>query len=207
MRGRRRKDQSAAKPEAFDEYVPHPRYGQGPRYTGLHVERSATLRPGEPLVYLHWHGGAGGAARVPGTAVVADVSRQVITTMGVTHYFDERRVCAGCQRPFLFFADEQKHWYEELRFSLEADCKRCVPCRKEEQVVSHARARYEELTHVADRTPDLDLEMAECCLLLVEAGVFGRRQTEHVRALLRRAPAAERRRLLERVAAIETAGD
>lgn len=126
-----------------------------------------------------------------------------ITTMGVTHYFDERRVCRDCQRPFLFFADEQKHWYEELRFTLEADCMRCVPCRKDEQVVSRARGRYEALVHVADRTAEQDLEMAECCLLLVEAGVFGRRRTEHVRALLKRAPAADRQRLLERVVAAE----
>jgi hypothetical protein len=52
------------------------------------------------------------------TAVAADVSRQIFTTMPVTHYFDVKRVCRGCQRPFLFFADEQKHWYEELGFSI-----------------------------------------------------------------------------------------
>ena len=40
----------------------------------------------------------------------------------MTHYFDAKRVCRKCERPFLFFAEEQKYWYEDLRFPLEADC-------------------------------------------------------------------------------------
>jgi hypothetical protein len=30
----------------------------------------------------------------------------------------------------LLFAEEQKYWYEELKFPLEANCLDCVPCRK-----------------------------------------------------------------------------
>jgi hypothetical protein len=153
------------------------------------------------MVNFHWHSPE--ADRVANTAVKADISRQRFTTFAVTHYFDSRRVCRDCERPFLFFADEQKHWYEELGFSIEADCDRCLACRKEQQGIARQRESYERLFHVEHRTPAENLEMAECCLALVEASVFGRRQTERVRMLLRDAPAKARERLMRRVLAIE----
>ena len=38
------------------------------------------------------------------------------------------------------------------------------------------------------RTVEQDLEMADCCLALIEQGTFHRRQTERVRMLLKRIP-------------------
>ena len=166
----------------FHDYVPHPRYGQGPRFTGLNpVSDYATGK-----VFLHWHSGPD--VRIPNTAIAADLSRQKPATVAVTHYFDAKRVCVDCRRPFIFFAEEQKYWYEELGFPLEVDCVRCVPCRKKQQGLDAARQRYEELFHVQQRTPEQDLEMAECSLLLVEAGLFGKRQLERIRGILNKAP-------------------
>jgi len=125
--------------------------------------------------------------RIPGTAVAADCSKQKFVAMGVTHYFDRSKSCQDCKRPFIFFAEEQKHWYEELGFSLDADCVRCVPCRKREQGVAGRLHRYEELFHIPERTADESLEMAECCMALIEGQQFGRRQTERVRMLLKAA--------------------
>jgi hypothetical protein len=193
-----------AKSNEYDSYVPHPRYGQGPRLTGLNPEPNYEY--GEQFVYLHWHSRD---CRVPNTAIVADTSKQHITTMRVTHYFDVKRTCSGCRKPFLFFAEEQKYWYEELGFSLEANCDRCVPCRKKEQGIARQRQRYEELQHVVDPSADELLEMAECCLALIEASLFTVKKLERVRMCLNRladVPRHEKRRgeLLDRVRRLET---
>ena len=179
----------------------HPRYGRRPCITGLHPVEPATIEPGEPYVRFHWHSSE--PDRIANTAIKADVSLQRITTMGVTHYFDVKRVCQGCRRPFLFFAAEQKHWYEELGFSLEADCNRCVPCRKQQQGIARQRETYQRLFHVEHRTPEENLEMAECCLALMEASVFDRRQTERVRMLIRNVPEKARQGLMQRVVELE----
>lgn len=112
-------------------------------------------------------------------------------------------MCQGCRRPFLFFAAEQKHWYEELGFSIEADCNRCVPCRKQQQGIAHKRETYQRLLHVEHRTPEENLEMAECCLALMEASVFDRRQTERVRMLIRSGSQTARQGLMQRVLELE----
>ena len=140
-------------------------------------------------VYLHWHSPEG--VRVPDTAVEADPDRQSPATVHVTHYFDSRRTCEGCGRPFLFFADEQRFWYEELGFPLEADAVRCVPCRRETRGLERTRSRYEELSR-AERGPEEELELAECLLELVTSGGFGFRAREKLRALVKRLPAGPR---------------
>ncbi len=106
----------------FDDYANHPMFGSGPRYTGLNPSD-------EPLkAFFHWHSPVG--VRIPNTAVVADVSAQEMATVPVTHYFDSRRVCRTCGVKFIFFADDQKYWYETLKFRLDADCVNCWDCRK-----------------------------------------------------------------------------
>lgn len=126
------------------DWVPHPRYGAKPRVTGLDPD------PDAPDVQLHYNVNffterqkadmlryAGHVPEpraeqrhIPGTAVVADLSKQKPATLPVTHYYDIEKRCVECSRLFLFFAEEQKHWYEELGFTLDADCVRCAPCRK-----------------------------------------------------------------------------
>ena len=69
----------------------HPRFGKGPRRTGLDVAGTP-----DGKVFLHWHSGPG--VRVPNTAVAADLSRQKPATVPVTHYFDAKRVCRKCGR-------------------------------------------------------------------------------------------------------------
>lgn len=203
MPKRRRSRTSAPRPrrDEFDDYVVHPRYGQRPRITDLQPLSSATILLGEPYIKFHWHSPE--SDRVANTAIKADVSLQRFTTMPVSHYFDVKRVCKGCGRPFLFFAAEQKHWYEELGFSIEADCDRCAPCRKQQQGIARQRETYQRLFHVEHRTPEENLELAECCLALMEASVFDRRQTERVRMLIRNVSEKARRGLMQRVLELE----
>jgi hypothetical protein len=182
----------------YDAYVEHPRFGRGPRITGFNPETNYDVAPGQPLVKLHWHSPPD--RRIANTAVKADVSKQIFTTLPVTHYFDSKRTCYRCQRPFIFFAEEQKHWYEELGFSIEVDCDRCVPCRKKDQGIARRRRRYEELFHVAHPSDEELLEMAECCLSLIEASIFSPQKEERVRMLLNRAgDHAAKRKLRDRL--------
>ena len=188
----------------YTQFVTHPRYGQRPRITGLNPESDYGGN-----VFLHWHSPK--ECRIPNTAIRADLSRQSPATVPVTHYFDAKRQCRDCCRPFLFFAEEQKYWYEELGFALESDCIRCVVCRKNQQGLEYKRERYEELFHVSDRTIEQNLDMADCCLSLVEAAVFHKRQLQRVRMILKKLPSelndSSRARcndLWERLLALET---
>jgi hypothetical protein len=165
-------------PAEYAGFVEHPRYGKRPRFTGLDVADSPDGR-----VYCHWHSPPG--VRVPNTAVVADVSRQGKATLHVTHYFDAKRVCRKCGRPFLFFAEEQKHWYEDLMFPLEADCLDCAPCRKDEQRLRVVRQKYDALLEKTARTQADTLELVECGLFLVESALFSAKLLAKLRGLLK----------------------
>lgn len=183
-------------------YVPHPRYGASPRYTGLDPS------PDDPGVFLHFNTNfftekqlasfrqytrfdwkpLEDQHHVPGTAVAADLARQSPATMPVTHYFDIERRCRDCGRWFLFYACEQKHWYEELGFSLDSDCVRCVPCRKERQGDEARRARYVELCGQEERSVEDEVWMADYRLAQVAAGAFSPAQLERVREFLNKFP-------------------
>jgi hypothetical protein len=149
----------------------------------------------KPLLEAFRRGGWGipqprddGPRLIPGTAIAADLTRQSAATVPVTHYYDEERRCLDCRRWFLFFAEEQRFWYEELRFPIEADCVRCHPCRRVERERQRTKQEYDDLMTLAEPTPDEMARMAFARILLVEAGSFHPRQLEHVRAFLRRHP-------------------
>lgn len=186
----------------YDEFVEHPRYGRYPRVTGLDPGRTA------PGVCLHWNatnpdeiakayrelvGHEPGfqsqeRRRIPGTAIVADTAKQQPATVQVTHYYDVERRCCDCRQPFIFFAQEQKHWYESLRFPLEADAIRCPLCRQRNQALARARSCYDRLVKLSSRTEAETGRLIAALLTLMENGVFNLRQTEHVRALLKTLP-------------------
>jgi len=165
--------------DRYSEFVEHPRYGRRPNITGLNPE---TEYGGS--TFIHWHSPK--ECRIPNTAISADVNRQTAATVPVTHYYDVIRQCRDCGRSFIFFAQEQKHWYEDLGFGLDSNCVRCAACRKRQQGIARQRERYEELFHVPNKTTAETLEMADCCLSLIATGTFSSRQTERVRMLLNR---------------------
>jgi hypothetical protein len=133
-----------------------------------------------------------GSRMVAGTAISANLSKQTPATVPVTHYYDIDKTCRDCGLQFIFFADEQKYWYVELGFPLDADAVRCQPCRRRLQSIAELRKRYEELIHLPSRTIEETMEIADSCLMLVEEGVFHSRQVEHVRALLNQVPESGR---------------
>ena len=166
--------------DEFASFVEHPRYGRGPRITGKNPQTNY----GDTII--HWHSPTD--CRIPNTAVIANTSRQKEPTVAVTHYYDVKRRCRDCGRLFIFFAEEQRHWYEVLRFGLDSDCVRCVACRKSEQQTAHLRQRYESHLDRSDRTDKETLELIDCALTLVEHSVFGYRTLQRARALLNSFP-------------------
>jgi hypothetical protein len=206
-------------PEDYADYVEHPRFGKAPRYTGLDLNLDS------PAVHLHWRTGyqTEGQLRsrdrmlvemgdpshrillssiperipvlIPGTAVEADLSRQTYSPSPVTHYYDIDRTCYDCKRKFLFFAEEQKHWYEDLGFPLDSNAVRCTDCRKLHQNIAltrkrfvEIRKRFEQMLSLSSRSIEETLEMLDDCLTLIEAEEFSIRQCERVRMLLKRIP-------------------
>jgi hypothetical protein len=199
----------------YDSYVEHPRYGRYPRLTALNPNAY------DPSVQLHWNAGniheirrrtkqilgeslgflnelaamtPDVLPRIAGTAIPADLSKQNFRTIPVTHYFDIERVCRSCRRPFIFFAEEQVYWFEDLRFPLESDCVRCPACRKNERILAKSRSTYEKLATATARDRNDNLKMADCALTLVENGVFQNRVLQRVAALLKTIPESERGR-------------
>lgn len=192
--------------KAQNGYVEHPRYGKVPRLTGLDADMDSMdvhlhyrLRTfTRPLFDAFRRGGwqipeigEDSPRLIPGTAIAADLTRQTPSTMPVSHYYDEERRCIDCRRLFVFFAEEQRYWYEELHFPLDADCVRCYPCRRQQRGIERTKRDYEELVTLADPSPDDMARMAFARLLLVESGRFHSRQLDHVRAFLRQHPSHE----------------
>lgn len=186
-------------PRRRSYYVKHPRYGNQPRVTGLNVDKQAIevhvrAYTEEELASLFKAGGLHGVDPahvgflIPGTAIVADPSRQHGSSMLNSHYYDIERKCRDCSRPFLFFAEEQRHWYEELGFPVDADCIRCHPCRRACQDLDWIVQRYEKLLQLKEPSPDMQAELADHRISLVHAGRFHVRQLEQVRAFLSRHP-------------------
>ena len=190
--------------DEYADFVAHPRYGQHPHFTGLNPQENY-LPESEHYAFLHWHSPVG--SRIANTAIVANVSRQTSATVPVTHYFDTKRQCRDCTRPFIFFAKEQQFWYEELGFRLDGDCIRCFTCRKKRRGLENARMRYEELFHVACRTIGEDREFVKCWLELVEGAIFHCSKVAQMRALLGRlflqATDNEKRELLKLLGRLE----
>ena len=116
---------SSAEPSDYDAYVEHPRYGKRPRITGIDPQED----PERGLLF--WISPP--ECRIPYTAIKADMDRQNITAFPIPWYFDQRKICKDCERPFIFFAEEQRYWFEELGFYLGTECLRCAKCRKEKR--------------------------------------------------------------------------
>lgn len=153
----------------YRHYVEHPRFGRSPRLTGFNPQDR--IVDGFSL-NVHWN--ASECDRIPNTAILAEPSRQVPDSYGgrVAYYYDVRRVCRDCGHHFIFFAEEQKHWYEELGFRLEVDCVRCVPCRRKRRESDRWLTRYHELVAHDPPAPSRCLELAKLTADLIEAGEF-----------------------------------
>lgn len=124
-------------------YVSHPRYGNAP----MHQQRRYT---DDDIKNSYWYYKFVTFFR--NSAISADISKQNYTTCPRRLYVDIEKSCLECGRAFIFYALEQRYWYEELKFYIDADCRTCIDCRNKEKKVKEKTIRYEELILMKNRT-------------------------------------------------------
>lgn len=143
--------------------VPHPRYGSAPRPSGITIPE-AEIRNG------YWR--LGHDEIYPETVLLADTSRQDFSIYPRRYYVDTLRRCRKCGRDFLFFAREQKYWFETLRFNVDADCVLCPECRRQTQTVRRRLRRYSDLRRKPDITRKELMHLVDDAAFLLTHGVL-----------------------------------
>ncbi len=122
--------------EDTEALVTHPRFGSEPRASGY--------RDAVAAAYKDWGGEYFCKVVFPESAIRADPAKQNHSFRPRRYYVDMKKTCRDCHRSFLFFAEEQRYWYEELGFPLAADCVRCPECRKANRIVRVRFSRYSQ---------------------------------------------------------------
>lgn len=125
--------------------VPHPRYGNGIRPSEFKVD-AGTVRAS----FWRYHD----QTIFPESAIPANIQKQSVSAVPCRWYVDVLKECRDCRRQFIFYAAEQQHWYEELRFPLDADCVRCPECRKTDQTLRRRLQRYSRAITRGNLTDD-----------------------------------------------------
>lgn len=156
------------------DLVPHPRYGAAPRRSGLSLP--------DDLVRACW-GGWHGRRFFPATALHATATAGYWRTHG--YYVDVLKTCGTCRRPFVFFAREQRFWYETLRAHRHAEPRDCVPCRAAARARQARLRRWEHARHASRLSVREMLALVDDAAALCEDGVL--RRPEVLGALKNRA--------------------
>lgn len=143
------------------QYVNHPRYGDKPIYSGADF-------PVSEIVRAHWQYDE--ESIFPETAILADTSVQNYSIYPIKIYVDIEKICRDCGRWFLFFAQEQKYWFESLKFYVDADCVKCIECRRKEQNVNNMMQDYEKLIKTESRTSEETSKLKYIALELFQLG-------------------------------------
>ena len=107
------------------------------------------------------------------SAIAANTEKQRSCVCPRRHYVDTLRKCRGCEQWFIFFALEQRHWYEVLGFWIDADCVLCHACRRQDQRIRRAKNRYaERITDVVKLGSREFLTLLKDALFLTESGII-----------------------------------
>lgn len=170
------------------EYVAHPRYGHAPRLSGRKYDES----------HSSWSRQKG-IPFISSTAVKATPSRQRSLGWGrynVLFYVDEVRKCRSCRRNYLFFADEQRFWYEVLGIPMDIHPVRCALCRRADRQIRRMQREYMELVALpeASRSSSQNLRLASLAIALRDAGVFTTKILQKVRRFLKLIPEVQRQK-------------
>lgn len=145
----------------YKEYVKHPRYGDKPKYSNNNYSLDEILQS-------HWHYDR--ETIFPESAIPADIGKQNYSVFPCTIYVDIEKKCRQCGRWFIFYALEQKYWYEELYFIIDADCVKCIDCRKKEQTIKLMIRDYEALVKNNNRTDTETKKLRNIALELLQLG-------------------------------------
>jgi hypothetical protein len=83
------------------------------------------------------------------SAVRADSARQEYATTPRFWYIDSRFRCEECRRLFVWSASEQRVWFEEYGFFVDAFPKHCPECRARRRNAVELRQEYDRLVAAA----------------------------------------------------------
>lgn len=145
------------------DFVPHPRYGTMPVRSGFTIPDSE-LRRG------FWR--LSRDELFPETALPADTSKQNYAVFPRAYYVDVARTCRSCTRRFIFFAREQRYWFETLRFFVDADCVLCPECRRTAHALKRRLRRYADLRAKASLTDEELYRLVDDARYLLEHGTL-----------------------------------
>lgn len=125
--------------------VPH-HGGAHPAFAGWQVMQKIGLIPGWPLRLPP-------GQKLPPGFEAADPDRQKVYGMGGPRlvYAPITRRCASCGKDFGFSTAEQRHWYEELGFTIDSVATRCPPCRRSIRHHRLAAQRWAAALHAWDQ--------------------------------------------------------
>jgi hypothetical protein len=142
-------------------YVNHPRYGAHPIPSEDKISE-------EELKWAHWRYQS--LKCFPETAIRADIDKQNYAIYPRRVYVDIEETCGNCGRPFIFFAKEQKYWFEILGFWVDAHCTKCIDCRKKVQEIKLLQKRYQVLVGKENRSPSESKDLKAVAMELYQLG-------------------------------------
>jgi Probable zinc-ribbon domain len=114
------------------DVVPHPRYGTKIRKSGHTLTEPEQRALGTCRRGTIW----------PESALPAAHSADRYGTPHV--YVDRLLQCAGCARPFVFYAVEQRFWVQALGFHPDSIAVRCAKCRRSVRLIKRVLERVTE---------------------------------------------------------------
>jgi len=142
-------------------YINHPRYGGAPIQSEYKFLK-------EDIDHAHWHYTQ--VKYFPKTAIPADIEKQNYSTFPREIYVDIEVLCDVCNHPFLFFALEQKYWFETLGFYIDAHCTRCTNCRAKDREIKNMKKTYQNLVNKQNRTSEENKMLKQASLELYMRG-------------------------------------
>jgi Probable zinc-ribbon domain len=106
------------------------------------------------------------------TAVRADISRQNFSVCPRHWYINAAFHCSRCGQPFVFTAEEQKFWYEELKFWIDSRPKECAKCRQELRAMKALQQEYDrEIASALSKETSVDQKQRLVAVIeAIEAG-------------------------------------
>lgn len=79
----------------------------------------------------------------------------------ILFYFSKEMTCATCKKEFVFEAEDQKFWYEDLGFNDGSYPKNCLSCRKETRRQKQLHKKLGEWLNKDLKTPEHFEEIAD----------------------------------------------
>ena len=79
----------------------------------------------------------------------ADLDKQVEAVIPMENYYDCTVECEFCKTSFEFTREEQKYWYEDLKFNLSSFPRLCKTCKEIEKEL-HNEINYIQTQYLKD---------------------------------------------------------